>query len=167
MKPSARCLKALEHIDLRHKSTSFIGLGRMGHEMALNLFSRQFAKDSNARFVVCDAIPDNSHAFREKFLGQFPTAKLAIASTPEEGMTRDRAALASETILTMLPSSPEVKTVYTEGIIPVLRNFRVKEARSTLCIDSTTLDVSVAEQVAEDVIRTGAQMVDAPVSGGA
>lgn len=84
MKPSARCLKALERIDLRHKSTSFIGLGRMGREMALNLFSKQFAKDVNHQFVVCDTNPDSSRAFREKFLGQFPTAKISIASTPEE-----------------------------------------------------------------------------------
>ena len=68
----------------------------------------------------------------------------------------------------MLPSSPQVKAVYCEqgGIIPALKALPGSTARNTLCIDSTTLDVSVARCVAVDVTETGAQMVDAPVSGG-
>jgi 3-hydroxyisobutyrate dehydrogenase len=68
----------------------------------------------------------------------------------------------------MLPSSPQVRTVYSEagGIIPSLKSLPVATAKNTLCIDSTTLDVGVARSVARDVIQTGAQMVDAPVSGG-
>lgn len=77
-----------------------------------------------------------------------------------------RAILASGIIVTMLPSSPQVKMVYLEGLLPVLRSLPQEEARTTLCIDSTTLDVSVAKDVAVDVISTGAEMVDAPVSGG-
>ncbi|KAG6833470.1 hypothetical protein H0H87_006042 [Tephrocybe sp. NHM501043] len=159
MRPSARCLKALERIQLRSRSTSFIGLGRMGHEMALNLFSKQFANDAEAHFVVCDAIPDSARAFAEKFLGQFPGAKVAIASTPEEAI------LSSQTMVTMLPSSPEVESVYSR-VLPILQQLPPTEARGTICIDSTTLDVSVAKKVAKDVISTGAEMVDAPVSGG-
>ncbi|KAG5645884.1 hypothetical protein DXG03_005031 [Asterophora parasitica] len=160
MRPSVRSLKELERIYLRHKSTSFIGLGRMGHEMAFNLFSKQFARDAESHFVVCDAIPDSARAFSDNFLGQFPSAKIAIATTPEEAI------LASQTVVTMLPSSPQVKSVYSEGLLPTLRSLPREQARSTLCIDSTTLDVSVAKQVADDVISTGAEMVDAPVSGG-
>jgi len=66
----------------------------------------------------------------------------------------------------MLPSSPQVGTLYSESIIPTLRQLPGDVAQSTLCIDSTTLDVNVARDVARDVIQTGAQMVDAPVSGG-
>lgn len=66
----------------------------------------------------------------------------------------------------MLPSSPQVKTVYNEGIIPTLKKLSPDLLRGTLCIDSTTLDVVVARDVAERVIATGANMVDAPVSGG-
>lgn len=66
----------------------------------------------------------------------------------------------------MLPSSPQVKSVYSEGLLPVLRSLPQEQARSTLCIDSTTLDVSVAKQVSSQVVCTGAEMVDAPVSGG-
>ncbi|KAG5650370.1 hypothetical protein H0H81_012457 [Sphagnurus paluster] len=160
MRPSLRSLKELERICNRHKSTSFIGLGRMGHEMAYNLFSKQFARDTDAHFVVCDAIADSAHAFSDKFLGQFPSAKIAIASTPEEAI------LASQIVVTMLPSSPQVQSVYSEGFLPVLRKLNPEHARNTLCIDSTTLDVTVARNVAADVISTGAEMVDAPVSGG-
>ncbi|KAG6849334.1 hypothetical protein H0H93_009300 [Arthromyces matolae] len=160
MRPSFRCLKAMERIYLRRNSTSFIGIGRMGHEMAFNLFSKQLANDAQAHFVVCDAVPESSRAFAEKFLAHYPQAKLAIAATPEE------ATLASQTIITMLPSSPHVKSVYTQGIIPVLRKLPPAQTTGTLCIDSTTLDVSVAKEVAAGVIATRAEMVDAPVSGG-
>lgn len=66
----------------------------------------------------------------------------------------------------MLPSSAQVQTVYGSGVIPALRSLPADLAKKTLCIDSTTLDVAVARQVAQDVIETGACMVDAPVSGG-
>lgn len=66
----------------------------------------------------------------------------------------------------MLPSSPQVRSVYSEGLLPTLRSLPKEQARNTLYIDSTTLDVNVAREVAADVILAGAEMVDAPVSGG-
>lgn len=68
----------------------------------------------------------------------------------------------------MLPSSPQVRAVYKQanGIIPTLESLPERAARDTFCIDSTTLDVEVARDVAREVNRTGAQIVDAPVSGG-
>ncbi|KAJ8093307.1 hypothetical protein AAF712_009779 [Marasmius tenuissimus] len=165
MKPSSRLLQslsALEHVSLRSKSTSFIGLGRMGYEMAYNLFSKQYANAQDAQFIVCDALPESAQNFCTSFLANFPGAKIAIASNPEE------ATLASQVIVTMLPSSPQVRTVYNEGIIPTLSKLSsvASSSHNTLCIDSTTLDVNVAREVAKDVIATNAQMVDAPVSGG-
>jgi 3-hydroxyisobutyrate dehydrogenase len=75
---------------------------------------------------------------------------------------------AANTLVTMLPSSPEVKKVYSEagGILSGLRALPREDGHPTLCIDSTTLDVEIAKSVAEDVIVSGAEMVDAPVSGG-
>jgi 3-hydroxyisobutyrate dehydrogenase len=52
------------------------------------------------------------------------------------------------------------------GIIPTLRTLPETAAQHTLCIDSTTLDIKVAQEVASQVARTGAEIVDAPVSGG-
>lgn len=66
----------------------------------------------------------------------------------------------------MLPSSPQVNTVYRDGIIPSINKLSAADAQNTLCIDSTTLDITVAREVAKDVYATGASMVDAPVSGG-
>lgn len=66
----------------------------------------------------------------------------------------------------MLPSSPHVKQVYSDSIIPTLGKLASQDITQTLCIDSTTLDVDVARAVASEINTIGAQMVDAPVSGG-
>ena len=68
----------------------------------------------------------------------------------------------------MLPSSPQVQSVYSgpQGIIAALRSLPDGRAKSTVCIDSTTLDVNVARAVSQEVREAGAMMVDAPVSGG-
>ncbi|KAH8829596.1 NAD binding domain of 6-phosphogluconate dehydrogenase-domain-containing protein [Flagelloscypha sp. PMI_526] len=166
MRITHRCLNqaaAARRLSLRPKSTSFIGLGRMGSEMAFNLFSKQYALANDAHFVVCDAVPAASISFVNNFLSQFPGAQIAIAATPEE------ATLASSTVVTMLPSSPQVRTVYEDdqGIIPTLKKLSSDPlSPSTFCIDGTTLDVSTAKSVAHAVLQSGSRMVDAPVSGG-
>jgi 3-hydroxyisobutyrate dehydrogenase len=88
MRPSHRWLKGLERLSRRPNSISFIGLGRMGHEMAYNLFSKQYARQTESHFVVCDAVPDSARAFCENFLSNFPNANIAIATTPEEYVSR-------------------------------------------------------------------------------
>ncbi|KAJ7445768.1 3-hydroxyisobutyrate dehydrogenase [Mycena galericulata] len=158
LRPSPRCLQSVQRLATRPNSTAFIGLGRMGSEMAYNLFAKQFAQKPNSHFVVCD-VSDTS-SFVQNFRGAFPGANIEIAASPEE------ATLASRLIVTMLPSSSQVQTVYGAGIIPTLRNLPADMAKQTVCIDSTTLDVAVSREVAKDVIATGACMVDAPVSGG-
>ncbi|KAJ7043258.1 3-hydroxyisobutyrate dehydrogenase [Mycena alexandri] len=160
MRASLRCLQSVQRLAQRPNSTSFIGLGRMGSEMAYNLFSKQLAAKKEPRFVVCDALPASAAAFRQSFSATFPGCHIEIAATPEE------ATLASELIVTMLPSSAQVDTVYNGDIIPALRGLPPALARTTLCIDSTTLDVDVSRAVSASVIATGASMVDAPVSGG-
>ncbi|KAJ7168145.1 NAD binding domain of 6-phosphogluconate dehydrogenase-domain-containing protein [Mycena crocata] len=160
MRASLRCLQSAQRFAMRPNSTSFIGLGRMGSEMAYNLFSKQFAYKSDSRFVVCDALPESASSFCRNFTAQFPGAIIEIVPSPEE------ATLTSQTIVTMLPSSSQVQTVYGGSIIPALQTLPGDLAKNTLCIDSTTLDVAVSRQVSKDVIATGARMVDAPVSGG-
>ncbi|KAJ3780813.1 NAD binding domain of 6-phosphogluconate dehydrogenase-domain-containing protein [Lentinula aff. detonsa] len=160
MKASLRWMNVIGPSSMRSRSTSFIGLGRMGHEMAYNLFSKQFAHANENRFVVCDAIPESAQRFCSNFVKQYPGANINIANTPEE------ATRASQTIITMLPSSPQILSVYHDGIIPTLRKLPADQAESTFCIDSTTLDVDVARSVAKGVAEARSQMVDAPVSGG-
>ena len=77
-------LRALDCRVVRSKSTAFIGLGRMGSEMAYNLFSKKFAQSADSRFVVCDVVPDSAVTFRQNFLSQFPDASIDIVETPEE-----------------------------------------------------------------------------------
>ncbi|KAF9811013.1 hypothetical protein IEO21_06717 [Rhodonia placenta] len=135
----------------------------MGSEMAYNLFSRTLVESGgSAHFVVCDARQATAEAFVSNFTQQFPGARVDVASTPAEAL------VASQTVITMLPSSPHVRTVYTEasGVIPALRALSEEDAQSTMCIDSTTLDVDVARGIAADVRNAGASVVDAPVSGG-
>lgn len=84
MRPTTRCLQLLDRYRMRPQSVSFIGLGRMGSEMAFNLFSKKFAEANDTHFVICDAIPDSSKSFCEDFVSQFPGAKIGIAATPEE-----------------------------------------------------------------------------------
>jgi len=81
-------------------------------------------------------------------------------------LTFQRAALQSATVVTMLPSSPQVKEVYNNRIVPALASLSPELVQDTLCIDSTTLDVDVARNVASTVTKLGARMIDAPVSGG-
>ena len=69
---------------LRTKSTSFIGLGRMGYEMAYNLFSKRYKQEQDIRFIVCDTLSETANRFRQSFISQFPDAKVEIVNTPEE-----------------------------------------------------------------------------------
>jgi len=147
----------------RRRTTAFVGLGRMGFEMAYNLFSKTLVESGGAsQFVVCDARQESAHAFASNMTSQFPGAKLKVVTTPAEAVQ------ASQTIITMLPSSPHVRQVYTDtnGIVPALRSLTSEEIKATLLIDSTTLDVQVARETAAEVHEVGATMVDAPVSGG-
>jgi hypothetical protein len=74
----------------------------------------------------------------------------------------------AQTFLTMLPSTPHVKEAYLGGggIREALESLPKDDVTATLCIDSTTLDVSAAQEVAASIKSVGASMVDAPVSGG-
>ena len=63
--------------------------------------------------------------------------------------------------------APPWQDVYlktSDSIVSALT--KLPKGEPTLCIDSTTLDVDVAREVAKKVEDTGAMMVDAPVSGG-
>ncbi|EPQ32071.1 uncharacterized protein PFL1_00269 [Pseudozyma flocculosa PF-1] len=149
----------------RAKTIGFIGLGAMGKEMANNLFSKTMAAnpDPNVAFVIHDAFEQSITRFLTANSSLHPNRRLMTASSPA-GV----ASLAS-TIVTMLPSSPEVKSVYTEegGILTGLQNLSGPAASKTLCIDCTTLDPLVAVQTAATIKEEGnVDMIDAPVSGG-
>jgi 3-hydroxyisobutyrate dehydrogenase len=68
----------------RAKSIGFIGLGRMGSEMAFNLFSKTFAEAHDSQFIICDTVPESTRTFRHAFLERYPAASVHIALTPGE-----------------------------------------------------------------------------------
>jgi 3-hydroxyisobutyrate dehydrogenase len=82
MKPTSSILNQLSFS--RAKSISFVGLGRMGSEMAYNLFSKQITESSDHRFVVCDAVPEAAAQFTDNFRKQFHAANITVSTGLEE-----------------------------------------------------------------------------------
>jgi len=119
----------------------FIGVGTMGLPMAKNLVKKGFTVNA------------------------FDTNREAVAAAVAAGMTA--AASAAETVatadlvITMLPSSPHVESVYTGdgGVLAAAR-------KGTLCVDMSTIDPAVSRRVAAAARERGVRFIDAPVSGG-
>jgi 3-hydroxyisobutyrate dehydrogenase len=119
----------------------FIGLGNMGMPMAQNLLKDGYEVtgfDLNA-----DA-----------------TQLLAANGGTSANSVVD-ACKAAEVVITMLPAGEQVRDVYL-GAGGVLAS----AAPGTLLIDSSTIDVQTARDVAQAAQDSGLAMVDAPVSGG-
>jgi 3-hydroxyisobutyrate dehydrogenase len=120
---------------------AFIGLGHMGAPMALNLLK------AGHELVVFDVIAKS-------------VERLVVAGASAADSARDAASRA-ELVVTMLPSSPHVRTAYLgpEGVLAGVKP-------GTLLIDSSTIDPHTARDVAAIAARQGNTLADAPVSGG-
>jgi 3-hydroxyisobutyrate dehydrogenase len=119
----------------------FIGLGNMGLPMAANLVK---AGHEVAGFDVISSL-----------IGRL---------TAVGGVAAQRSAAACRgagVIITMLPASEHVRDVYCApgGVIDAAGG-------DALLIDSSTIDVATAREVAARAAAKGLAMVDAPVSGG-
>jgi 3-hydroxyisobutyrate dehydrogenase len=119
----------------------FIGLGNMGLPMAQNLLKAGYAVSGFDLNV--DA-----------------TERLAAAGGTRAQSIRD-ACEGAEVVITMLPAGEQVREVYfgDDGALAAV-------APGTLLIDSSTIDVATARDVAQAAQAKGLAMVDAPVSGG-
>lgn len=86
--------------------------------------------------------------------------KRISAEYPHVKSVRSPAELAeySSTVITMLPESAHVESVY-EALLPSVDS-------TSLLVDSSTIDASVSRAVAEKVAAKGGLAFDAPVSGG-
>ncbi|GAA6060645.1 hypothetical protein JCM10212_006396 [Sporobolomyces blumeae] len=156
----------------RSSTIGFIGLGAMGRGMAANLLNKTFAGQAGVynydpdkprpAFVVYDAFPNAANTFLTEHTRAYAGRDVLPASSPA-GVIR----LAS-TIFTMLPSSPQVQEVYLgeNGLKEGLEGISDEQCAETLFVDCTTLDQAVAKDVANEMRSMGADMVDAPVSGG-
>jgi 3-hydroxyisobutyrate dehydrogenase len=121
----------------------------MGHHMAANL-----AKKANSPLVIHDV----NRAACQAFVKTYSNAK--SADSPKD------VAREADVIITMLPSSPHVRSVYLDektGLIAGLQS-----DRRALLIDSSTIDPKTSQDVAAAVRKHAANVtaVDAPVSGG-
>lgn len=120
---------------------AFIGLGNMGAPMARNLLKAGHA------LVVFDVVQRNVDALAALGAAAAASAKLAAGK--------------GELVITMLPSSPHVRSVYLgeDGVLAGVPG-------GIPLIDSSTIDPHTAREVAAAAAKRGNPMADAPVSGG-
>jgi 3-hydroxyisobutyrate dehydrogenase len=119
----------------------FIGVGTMGLPMAVNLVKKGFAV--TAYDLSAQAV------------------KAAVAAGMTAAASAAEAVAGADVVVTMLPSSPHVESVYggDGGVINAAR-------KGTLCIDMSTVDPAASRRVAAAAAERGLRFVDAPVSGG-
>jgi 3-hydroxyisobutyrate dehydrogenase len=119
----------------------FIGLGNMGLPMAENLIKM-------------------GHAVSGFDVNEDAGARLAAAGGTKVQSIAE-ACTDAEAVITMLPAGEHVREVYLGegGVLAAV-------APGTLLIDSSTIDVESARQVAQAAQAKGLAMLDAPVSGG-
>ena len=120
---------------------AFIGLGSMGGPMARNLLK------AGHSLAVFDLLPRNVAAL---------TAAGAAAAA-----SAGHAAAEADWVLSMLPSSPNVRSAYLgkDGILAGVR-------KGVPLTDSSTIDPLTAREIAAAAARHDNPMADAPVSGG-
>jgi 2-hydroxy-3-oxopropionate reductase len=119
----------------------FIGLGIMGKPMARNLMKAGYSL----------VVHNRSRAAAEELAKE----GAQTAATPR------RAAERVEVLITMLPDSPDVEAVFL-GENGVLAGARA----GMLLIDMSSISPIVARKLAQEAEMRGADMLDAPVSGG-
>lgn len=123
------------------KKVGFIGLGIMGRPMAKNLLKAGFS------LMVFD-------------LNKDPVEDLVRSGASAGSSSRD-VAEKTEVIVTMVPDSPEVKEVIL-GKNGVMEGIRP----GALVIDMSSINPLVSREIAKELKKKGADMLDAPVSGG-
>jgi 3-hydroxyisobutyrate dehydrogenase len=119
----------------------FIGLGHMGNPMARNLLKH------GHKLKVYDVVPD--------LVKKLEKEGCEVATSAAD------CARGVEAVITMLPSSPHVRSAYMSEY-GVLKG----AAPGTPLIDCSTIDPLTAREVAMDAKAKSSPMVDAPVSGG-
>ena len=118
---------------------AFIGLGNMGGGMAANLVK------AGHEVHAFDLSPDALTRAAENGCATYTSAREAVQG--------------AEAVVSMLPNSKIVESVYTQDVIG-------QAPASALLLDCSTIDVDTARKVAQAAETAGYAMVDAPVSGG-
>jgi 2-hydroxy-3-oxopropionate reductase len=123
------------------ETIGFIGLGLMGRPMATNLLKAGYP------LIVHNRSPQAVEA-------------LVALGAKRAGSPAEIARQATR-IITMVPDSPDVEQVLEgpNGVFSALQ-------RGTIIIDNSSIAPGVARRLAAKATSLGAQMLDAPVSGG-
>jgi len=120
----------------------FIGLGNMGAPMAINLVKA-------------------GHSVKV-----FDLSAEAIASLVNNGASEASSAVQAVTdvdyVISMLPAGKHVEGLYVTGDQPLFDHI----SKSTLVIDSSTIDAKTAKSVGNEAAQRAINFIDAPVSGG-
>lgn len=69
----------------------------------------------------------------------------------------------------MVPTGKHVQEVYVgegKSVLSALKSMSQEECAATLCMDQSTIEQKVSKAVALQLRDAGADLVDAPVSGG-
>ena len=119
----------------------FIGTGTMGQPMLANLVRKGF------RAIAYDTAPAALDA--------------AVRLGAERADSAAETVAAADLVITMLPSSANVETVYL-GVGGLLEAV----PRGRLCVDMSTIDPGTSQRVAARLQERGLRFLDAPVSGG-
>ncbi len=117
---------------------AFVGLGKMGRPMAVNLAS------GGHEVVGFDLIPELCESARQAGIEIAPSASAAMR--------------AAEVLITMLPTGKHVLSVLDEAL-PAMK-------KGSLFIDCSTIDVESARTAHAVAFDAGHWSLDAPVSGG-
>lgn len=123
-------------------TTGFIGLGRMGSGMALNL-----TKNSGTEVVVHDTVPETTEPLQ---------AAGATVAADVGDLTRQ-----CDVVFTSLPGPAQVEEVIY-GPDGILANARTGQ----VVFDLSTSSVALARRIHDSLAEKGATLLDAPVSGG-
>jgi 3-hydroxyisobutyrate dehydrogenase-like beta-hydroxyacid dehydrogenase len=125
---------------MAQQQIGFIGLGRMGSPMALN--------------VIRAGYPLTVHNRTKEKTGPLAEAGATVVSSPAE------VARAAEVVITMLSDSDALRTVVlgSDGVLKGLQP-------DSVLIDMSTVDPGTSRHVAKAVQTQDAHMLDAPVSG--
>lgn len=126
---------------MKQPKIGFIGLGIMGKPMAKNLLKAGYSL--TVYDIFASAVEDLAACGAGK----------ALAPGDVAGK--------SEVIITMLPDSPDVEKVVLgkDGVLESIKP-------GSVLIDMSSITPSVSKKIAAELEKKGAEMLDAPVSGG-
>ena len=128
-------------MSLQQRTIGFIGVGKMGKPMSLNLLKAGYP------LIVYDINPYPLEELKEK--------GAAIGQSSKEVASQ------SNVIITMLQKSEDVENAILgeNGVIEGVKSHSV-------IIDMSTIDPSVSRRIAQVLLSKNIKMLDAPVSGG-